>query len=207
MRIAIIGTGTMGRALGLGLLRAGEAQAEELLGTARHGDRAARAAELLGFSVHTRNAEAVRAADVVLLCTKPHVVEGVLAELAQVGALQHRPLLISIAAGVGTQRLEEAALPADSQGASPEAGARVVWAMPNTPCLVASGMTVLTAGKHVQAGDLDLAERLFRPLGRVLRLDEEHMNAVTGLSRFRAGVRLRHHRSSLRGRSDDGVAA
>ena len=81
-------------------------------------------------------------------------------------------VLISIAAGVSTAQLEAAA----------GRELRVVRAMPNTPCLVAKGMSVISAGRFANAGDLDVAEAVLSPLGRVRRLDEEHMNAVTGLS-------------------------
>lgn len=171
-RIAILGVGTMGRAIGMGLLRSGEAVAADLVGTVRHAENAARRAAEVGFEVGSDSARAARGADVVLVCTKPHGVAGVLGELAAAGALEERPLVVSIAAGVTTAALELAAgreLP-------------VVRAMPNTPCLIGEGMTVLSAGHFASDEHLDLAERLFRPLGRVTRLDEEHMNTVTGLS-------------------------
>ncbi len=174
--ICVLGAGTMGRALTLGLLGSGEARADEVVGTRKHAGRAAETAAELGIEVGTDNAAAVRRADLVLLCTKPHVVRGVLAELAAAGALDHHPLLVSIAAGVSTEALEEAA----ASNASP--APRVVRAMPNTPCLVNEGMTVLCGGAHATAEDLERVERVFRPLGRVLRLDAEHMDAVTGLS-------------------------
>ncbi|HCP45257.1 MAG TPA: pyrroline-5-carboxylate reductase, partial [Deltaproteobacteria bacterium] len=79
---------------------------------------------------------------------------------------------VSIAAGVSTADLEEAGGEA----------LRVVRAMPNTPCLVQEGMTVVCGGSRSSVDDLSTAESLFRPLGRVRRLDEEHMDAVTGLS-------------------------
>ncbi len=43
-------------------------------------------------------------------------------------------------------------------------------------------MSVVSPGSGVQVGDIELAEALIAPLGRVLRLDESHMDAVTGLS-------------------------
>ena len=170
--IAIVGLGTMGRAIALGLIRAGEARMDTLRGTVRHAERADELERLLGTPVGLDNPGAVRGAEVVLLCTKPHAVVGVLRELADAGALAHGPLLVSVAAGVGTSELEEAA----------GGEARVVRAMPNTPSLVGSGMCVLAPGAHATPDDLEVAERIFAPLGRVRRLDEEHMNAVTGLS-------------------------
>ncbi len=172
VKVAILGTGTMGRALGRGLVTAGEIAASDLHGTVRHGERARELTASLGFRVDTDNVEAARGADVCLLCTKPHVTSKLLREVAAQGALDHRPLVVSIAAGLSTRDLEGAA------------GQRVpvVRAMPNTPCLVGAGMTVLTPGRWSGDAELDLAERLFRPMGRVLRLDEEHMDTVTGLS-------------------------
>jgi len=84
--------------------------------------------------------------------------------------------VVAIAAGVRTGALEEAA----AAGGAP--AARVVRAMPNTPSLVGEGMTVVSAGNHASAEDVERALRIFRPLGRALELDEEHMDAVTGLS-------------------------
>lgn len=170
--IAILGAGTMGRALAHGLLRSGEASAETLSCTVRHADRAREATEELGIAVGTDNALVVRDARVVILCVKPHLAVPLVRELARAGALEHDPLVVSIAAGVRTTSLEEA-------------GGRalhVVRAMPNTPSLIGAGMTVVSGGAHAGAHDLELAARLFEPLGRVLALDEEYMDAVTGLS-------------------------
>lgn len=173
--IAILGTGTMGRAIGEGLCRSGEVRPGHLCGTVRHAARAEELAPQLPFPVGTDNPAAARGADVVLLCTKPHKIGALVQELAGAGALEHRPLLVSIAAGVSTTAIEGFA-----EAASGEV--RVVRAMPNTPCLIGEGMTVLSAGSHAGEEELAISEALFEPLGRTLRLDEEHMNTVTGLS-------------------------
>jgi pyrroline-5-carboxylate reductase len=171
-RIAVLGMGTMGRAIALGLLRAGEARRGEIVGTVRHAARAEEVARLVGVEVGLDSAAAAARAEVLLLCTKPHVTPGLLADLGEAGALDHAPLVVSIAAGVSTARLERAA----------GRRLRVVRVMPNTPCLVGEGMSVIAAGAHARAADARTAERLFRPLGRVMHLDEEHLDTVTGLS-------------------------
>ena len=75
-RIAIIGSGTMGRALAGGLLRS-----EGGTRTARlHRPYASAAEKLshdLGLLCSTDNADAVRGADIVVLCLKPKDVAGV----------------------------------------------------------------------------------------------------------------------------------
>ena len=175
-RICVLGAGTMGRALTLGLLRSGEARADQVVATRRQASRTQETAEELGVEVHTDNPRAVRSAELVVLGVKPHAVSPVLAELAREGALDHRPLVVSIAAGVRTGTLEERV---QAEGVD---GLRVVRAMPNTPSLVGEGMTVLAPGRNAGPEDLARVERLFLPLGRVRTLEEEHLDAVTGLS-------------------------
>ncbi len=170
--VSILGLGTMGRALAHGLLDAGTLGPGALRATVLHGENAERLAASLPFAVGTDNVEAARDAAVLLLCVKPKHACALLAELRAAGSLESQPLIVSIAAGVRTRDLEAAA----------GEGARVVRAMPNTPCLVRKGMTVVSPGAHAAPEDVELALSLMRPLGRALALDEEHMDAVTGLS-------------------------
>lgn len=170
-RLAILGFGTMGQALAAGLVTTGAHPADYLHAVDRH--RGAGAPALaLGVAFGTEAAEAARRSDLVLLCVKPKELAGLLAGLHASGALDHRPLVVSIAAGVGLATLEAAV---------PE-GTPVIRAMPNTPCAVRQGMTVLAPGKAATEAHLAQARRCFEPLGRVLELEEHHMDAVTGLS-------------------------
>lgn len=171
-RLAILGFGTMGRALAKGLLEAGAAKPEALSATVRHEENARRLDASHPFDVSTSNAKAAESAEVLLLCVKPKSACAVVSDLAQAGSLDHDPLLLSICAGVRTAQLEEAA----------GRKLRVARAMPNTPCLVQKGMTVVSPGVHATEEDVQLALSIMEPLGRALSLDEEHMDAVTGLS-------------------------
>ncbi len=54
--------------------------------------------------------------------------------------------------------------------------------MPNTPCLIGEGMTALAPSAEATEADLELARGIFGVVGRVVVLDEKHMDAVTGLS-------------------------
>ena len=171
-RVAILGAGTMGRAIARGALDSGALTPSQLCATVRRPERAQSLSSELGVEVGVDNDAAVREAEIVLLCVKPHRLEQLVSDLRTAGALEHAPLLVSIAAGVTIAQLEAWA----------GADARVVRAMPNTPCRIGEGMTVLSPGARVEESALDGVEELFRPLGRSLRLDEEYMNAVTGLS-------------------------
>ena len=83
------------------------------------------------------------------------------------------PLWLSIAAGVSLESLE-AHLPS---------GARVVRAMPNTPCLIGAGATAIARGAAADASDAQMATALFEKVGTVWEApDEALLDAVTGLS-------------------------
>ncbi|MCO4747292.1 MAG: pyrroline-5-carboxylate reductase [Proteobacteria bacterium] len=166
--LAIVGCGTMGEAILGGLLAAAAIPADKLIATHHREQRCAELSETYGIRVIRDNAEAARAADVVILCVKPQMAGGVVRDVA--GELDDT-LLVSICAGVRCAQLEQWA-----------PRARVIRAMPNTPSVIREGMTVLSGGRHVGEGDLDLATTVFSTIGRVRVLEEKHMDTVTSLS-------------------------
>ena len=54
--------------------------------------------------------------------------------------------------------------------------------MPNTPCVVGEGMTVVCRGKHATAAHLEKARHIFEAVGKCVAVDETHFNAITALS-------------------------
>ena len=58
----------------------------------------------------------------------------------------------------------------------------VIRAMPNTPAMLAAGITALCAGRFVTEQQMSIAQRIFGTVGRTVVVDEKHMDAVTGLS-------------------------
>jgi pyrroline-5-carboxylate reductase len=172
-QLAVIGFGTMGQAITGGLVEAAGTPPGSIVAVAKHkGSKARARAEALGIAWAPSAAEAVRKSEAVLLCVKPKDLGGLLDGLREAGALDHKPLVVSIAAGVNLAFLE---------GRVPE-GTPVVRAMPNTPCSIRMGTTVLAAGRAASEAHLAKARTFFEPLGAVLDLDEHHFDAVTGLS-------------------------
>jgi pyrroline-5-carboxylate reductase len=169
--IAVLGAGTMGQAIIRGLLGAGHSK-RQIRATTRTADAAARLAREFGIRVGTDNAEAARGADVVVLALKPMNIAPTVERLRDAKVLDRKTLLISIAAGVTIAAIQRSA---------PER-VPVIRAMPNTPAAIGRGVTVISAGSHAKAGDLRAARAIFEPLGRVLELEEKHMDTVTGLS-------------------------
>ncbi|GGJ85229.1 pyrroline-5-carboxylate reductase [Pilimelia anulata] len=166
--IAVIGTGKIGELMLSGLLRAGW-PAEKLLATARRAERAAAITQRYGIET-TDNAGAVARADVLVIAVKPQDAAALLTEIAP--ALPPAKLVVSMCAGLPT---------AWFAGRLP-AGTPIVRVMTNTPALVDEAMTAISAGEHATGAHLALAEELFRPLGRTIRVPESQQDAVTALS-------------------------
>ncbi len=169
-KVGFVGAGNMGEALIKGLLEANLVPAEAIHATDVRLERLKELDRQYGIQVASDNAELVRHVDVVILAVKPQIMEPVLREIA--AAVTRRKLLISIAAGVSTAKIR-AALHKD---------ARLIRVMPNTPALVLEGVTAIARAEGLEPGDLDVAGEIFAAVGRVVVLDEELMDAVTGLS-------------------------
>jgi pyrroline-5-carboxylate reductase len=166
--LAIIGGGKIGEALLSGLIRRGGT--DEIAVCERSPERAAELAARYGVPA-LRLAEAAAGARTLLLAVKPQDIDTLLDRLAE-HVDPGRHLVVSVAAGVPTARIE-AALPA---------GTPVVRVMPNTPALVDEGMSVLSAGSHAGEEHLDEAEALLAAVGQVRRVPETQQDAVTALS-------------------------
>jgi pyrroline-5-carboxylate reductase len=176
-QLAFIGGGNMAEAIVRGVLAAGLVRpADMIVSDPVEGRRDLFVS--LGLAATTDNRIAVRSAERVLLAVKPQVMDAVLAGLAK--AISPDALIISIAAGVSTRRIETALL----QGATPNARRpRVVRVMPNTPMLVGAGMSGLVRGSASTDADLAWARRLFDAAGRTIVLDDEkQIDAVTAVS-------------------------
>jgi len=173
-KLAVLGTGKLGGILLRAYLKQGLFSPKRVTATVKHGDRASSLSKELGVAVGIDNREAVRDADIVLLCVKPQAVGDLLKAIA--GQLKPNALIVSVAASVPTSYIEQNL---DGSGAGRVA---VVRAMPNTPAAVGCGMTGICRGAHAGQEHLETARAMFDAVGRTVVVDEKNMDAVTGLS-------------------------
>ncbi|PYV17944.1 MAG: pyrroline-5-carboxylate reductase [Acidobacteria bacterium] len=168
--IALVGAGKLGEAILSGMLGAKLVRPRQVRATVAHAPRADYLRKKYRVDAQTNNRRAVKGAGLVLIVLKPQQVRGFLREVRD--ELSKDAVLISAAASVTTSLIEQ------------EVGraVRVVRAMPNTPCLIRQGMTALARGTHATEADVKVAERIFGSMGRVVVVDEKHMDAITGLS-------------------------
>jgi len=169
-RITVVGAGVMGTAILESLIARGHAP-DSLRATTRTAESAATLRER-GIDASTDNLSATEGAEIVIFSVKPMSIRQVASAIATEGRLASGALIVSIAAGVRSSVIEEAM----------ESSNPVIRAMPNLPCAIGRGMTVLSRGSTATSDHVTMARAMFEPMGRVAELEEKHMDTVTGLS-------------------------
>jgi pyrroline-5-carboxylate reductase len=169
-RVAFLGGGKMAEALISGLIRSGGRTVDEIMVTNRREERAQELAGKYGVTATLDNGEAVRWADVLVLMAKPQDTETLLSQIRE--HVTTDDTVISFAAGVRTSFVEKH-LPD---------GVPVVRVMSNVPVMVDEAMSVISSGDIATDEHMAIAEELLGYVGKVLRLKEQHLDAVTATS-------------------------
>jgi len=169
--LGVVGAGVMGCTLIRGLIDSGAIARERIWASAKTAASCEKAARNLSVPVEQDYRNRVATSGLILLCVKPRQAAGVVAYLRAAG-LRPDTLIISIMAGATTELLESMLATTNP----------IVRAMPNTPCIVREGMSVVCAGTHATAEHLARAQRIFEAVGQCAAVDESHFNAVTALS-------------------------
>jgi pyrroline-5-carboxylate reductase len=167
VRLAVLGAGKIGESLVAGLLSSGWS---DVIATARRQERADELRERYPVETTLSNAQAVAGARVVVVAVKPQDLDALLGEIGPLLSPDH--LVLSVAAAIPTRAIEK-------HLAEP---VPVVRAMPNAPSTVHEGMAGICAGTNATEEHLALAEDVLSHVGRVVRLPESAMDAVTAVS-------------------------
>lgn len=168
-KIAFIGAGRMASAMVGGLLNCGAAKPSEIACIGGKGSSASRLAAQTGI-VAAGNLEALlEGADTVVLACKPQQLAGLDPALASQAKGR---LVISILAGKKIARLSRV---------FPSARG-IVRAMPNTPGQIGAGITGWCSGSPLSEEDAKTVGTILGALGRVVRVEESQLDAVTGVS-------------------------
>jgi len=166
-KIGIIGVGRMGSALVRGLLNTRMAK-KSLLASDHDKEKLKLLCKDTGIKTASDNRELVRKSDIVTIAVKPKDVQKVLDEISDIVG---EKLVISTVAGVPVAEFERRLRKA-----------KVVRIMPNIPCSVGEGAIAFSSGSRVRRGDIRLVKDLLDKLGTALKLPEDMLDAVTGLS-------------------------
>lgn len=171
-RIGFIGAGNMGSCLISGLLKQGFAPSQ-LVVCDHHPEIGQRMASEWHIHNTTSTAELAANVDMIVLAVKPNSMQTTINSF--VNALTtHRPLVVSIAAGISTTQIAKWL----NNTSCP-----IARAMPNTPALLGKGMTGLFATDAVNDLQRHLLSHLFGAVGEIAWLtNESDMDIVTALS-------------------------
>jgi len=168
--IGIVGGGKMGEALIAGLLKTKTVEKDRILVGEVVPNRREHLTKTYGIECTSDNGEVARRSDILILSVRPRDMATALASVRD--SLTPEKLLISIAAGITTKFIQRTL----------NRQVDLVRAMPNNPCTIGEGMTVLTTAEGTPTSRLEEVERIFASVGRTLSLPENLFDAVTGLS-------------------------
>lgn len=171
-KIGIIGAGVMGQSLIKGLLQSGKVSKKDIWCSVKSELSQKKLSKDLDVPVLLDFTDQVSSTDIFIICTKPRYVTGVLDDIANAGKMKSSALLISIAAGLPISKMQEHLVQ--------KVG--LIRAMPNTPCKINSGITVIAKAQQTTNSQMEMAKTIFESVGLCIQLDESHMDAVTAVS-------------------------
>jgi pyrroline-5-carboxylate reductase len=173
LSLALVGGGNMANALASGLI--GRRCAAANVHVIDPGEATRERWAALGTTTAAAPDARLSECRVWFFAVKPQVMAEVVRQCRP--WLRPDTLIISIAAGIPGEAI------ARWLGTDAQPYTRVVRCMPNTPALIASGMTGMAALSGVDEADRALAEELLRAVGEVIWVDDDAaIDAVTAVS-------------------------
>lgn len=169
--ITFLGAGSVAEAILGGLISKQIVQPEQITVTnLQDQEKLTRLAGTYHVNTTSNRLEAVRRADIIILAMKPkHVKEA----LEEVQAATHPDqLFVSVLAGIPTDYMESLL----------KGKASVIRTMPNTSAKVGASATAISKGAYANDEQLQVVKALFAAIGTVTVVEEEKLDAVTGLA-------------------------
>lgn len=170
LTIGFIGAGNMAEAMIRGLLEAKRVTADQIIASDIVEAKRQQIHRRYGIQTVTEGQDVGLKASILVLAVKPQDMEAALKGIA--ASVDHTKTIISVAAGSTIAFIAER-LPVK---------ARIVRVMPNAPALVLAGAAGIAKGEYATDEDLRIAEAIFSAVGKVVVVEEKHLDAVTGLS-------------------------
>ncbi|NOI68702.1 pyrroline-5-carboxylate reductase [Vibrio sp. 99-8-1] len=159
-KVTFIGSGNMSRSIISGLTASGFS-ATNITATDPNEEQRDLLTSLYGIHTEEDNHIAAEEADVIVLAIKPQIMELVCGALTDIDF--SNKLVISIAAGISAQRLNEFL----------DCDVNLVRVMPNTPALLSQGMSGLYATEKVSESDRNFAGKLMEAVGKICWVEKE----------------------------------
>jgi pyrroline-5-carboxylate reductase len=182
-KIGFIGAGNMGEAFTGALIKSGTFKPAEIFLSDISKSRLDQLKASYGINITKDSFELFSQCHIIVLAVKPQIMAQVLSQLADQAKehlAQKRKLIISIAAGIKMEKIEDLLYGQINQ--KERQNLPVIRVMPNTPALVLSGMSGMCSNIYATEKDLITTKTILETMGNVIEFDEDKMDAVTALS-------------------------
>ena len=166
-RLGFIGAGKLAGSVIHGLLLKNFCTPDAILASEPNLETRAQLENELGISLATENNEIAAKAEIVFLGVKPQMVLPVLRELGDAIA---NKLVVSFAASIRIAQMEEVT------------PARIMRVLTNTPSAIGRAASAFASGPRATDQDREKIRMMFGAIGLVLEVDDEQIDAVTGLA-------------------------
>ena len=191
MKVAIIGAGNMGGAIALGMAKGTIVDAKDIVvadPSQANLDRLKQ--QVPEMNTTASNAEAVKDADIVILAVKPWLVEIVLKDLP----LKEQQILVSIAAGVSTEKL----------AGYTNNGMTIFRLIPNTAISQMASMTFVTSNNATKEQQQQILD-IFNEMGLAMPILEKDMGAATALASCGIAYALKYIHAGMQAGIEMGI--
>ena len=169
-KVGFVGCGHMASAIIKGVLDSNFLNNSQIMASEINSEFAQSKQSELGIEVVTDNKILAEKSDVIILATKPNYITEVLSEIKEF--LSEDKLVVSIAAGVSTKKIEEAI----------NKEVAVVRVMPNGPAVILEGMSGIVKGKFAKDQDVEFVEEFLSNIGKCIVVDEAQIDILTAIS-------------------------
>ncbi|MEI6127996.1 MAG: pyrroline-5-carboxylate reductase [Pseudomonadota bacterium] len=170
LKIGIIGGGVMAENILRGILRADLLAADHITVSDVRAERLSYLKDTFKVKTLLDNVDLASKSDIIIIAVKPQSMKGLLDEIKSV--INEKKLILSIAAGVKAKTIADGL-----QGKG-----RIIRSMPNIAAKVLESASVLSIGPAATGEDLIVAKKIFDAIGKTVVINEDLMDAVTGLS-------------------------
>jgi len=168
IKLGVIGCGKMASAILGGVVKNNFLKSENIFLYDINSKISQNLANEYGFCAKESISELINSSNIVLLATKPFVINDILSEIKN---NYNNQLILSILAGV---KIEKYLSFIDN--------IKIIRIMPNTPALINCGMSAICPSDNTSQEDIDFAYNFMKNCGEVICTTEDKMDIITALS-------------------------
>jgi pyrroline-5-carboxylate reductase len=185
MKIAILGTGNLGKAIANGLLESNLVKPKDLTLTKRN-YKSLSLFKKQGVTITNNNKNAIKDKGVVFLCVQPHKLNDVINDVKS--HFSKDCIVISTITGISLKQLKN----------DLDHKLSLFRAMPNTAIAIKESMTCMSTENGTDK-QKKTVQKLFDALGESLFIDDELMGSATVLAASGTAFALRYLRAAMQG--------